>query len=229
MVDQRVDVEVVESLHQGEEAEDHRGDRDGGQADTPAQAVLQTGGGGCLGPGEGQVAPQYEVDDQDDLHGSLQTARHGLHLVGSQLVPLVLLHLGLGVFGANDEEDVEESRDEREEEDSKYDGGPDNNLGGPGLVTEADGARHCQTVRGLSIEGFNYHLFIKLDIIVNKVMIGSICGIRYLIELYIIECHMGGWLAGMPAIGNTKQQQRQSFYYFFFFTFFGGANAMNNN
>ena len=229
MVDQRVDVEVVESLHQGEEAEHHRGDRDGGQADTPAQAVLQTGGGGCLGPGEGQVAPQYEVDDQDDLHGSLQTARHGLHLVGSQLVPLVLLHLGLGVFGANDEEDVEESRDEREEEDSKYDGGPDNNLGGPGLVTEADGARHCQTVRGLSIEGFNYHLFIKLDIIVNKVMIGSICGIRYLIELYIHRMSYGrlaGWYAG-----NRQHQAatKTKFLLFFFFTFFGGANAMNDN
>ena len=223
MVDQRVDVEVVESLHQGEEAEHHRGDRDGGQADTPAQAVLQTGGGGCLGPGEGQVAPQYEVDDQDDLHGSLQTARHGLHLVGSQLVPLVLLHLGLGVFGANDEEDVEESRDEREEEDSKYDGGPDNNLGGPGLVTEANGARHCQTVRGLSTEGFNYHLFIKLDIIVNKVMIGSICGIRYLIELYIHRMSYGrlaGWLVCRQSATPSSNKDKV---FIIFFLLFGGG------
>ena len=102
-MDQGVDIEVVQRLHQGQEAEDHRGHRYGGQAETAAQAVRQTGGGGGLGPGQGQVASQYEVDYQDDLQGSLQTPGHGLHLVGSQLGPLVLLHLLLCFFGTNQE------------------------------------------------------------------------------------------------------------------------------
>ena len=100
-MEQGVDVEVVERLHQGEEAEDHRGHRDGGQADAPSQAVSQTGGGGSLGPGQGQVASQYEVDNQDYLERGLQTPRHGLHLVGSQLVSLVPPQLLLCLRGTN--------------------------------------------------------------------------------------------------------------------------------
>lgn len=100
-MDQGVDIKVVQSLHQGEEAEDHGGDRYGGETDTPTQAVLQTGGGCCLCPGEGQVASQYEIDNQDDLDWSLQTSRHRLHLMSSQLISLILLQISLGFFGTN--------------------------------------------------------------------------------------------------------------------------------
>ena len=51
-MDQGVDIEVVQSLHQGEEAEEDGSDRDGGEAGHPTQAVLYAGGGGGLAPGQ---------------------------------------------------------------------------------------------------------------------------------------------------------------------------------
>ena len=72
-MNQRVDIEVVQRLHQREQAEEDGGHWDGGQTGDPAEAVLDAGGGGGLGPGQGKVSSQYQVDDDDRLDRGLQT------------------------------------------------------------------------------------------------------------------------------------------------------------